>query len=97
MSTSEMQLIAKNSGVSIGLVITLAVFVFFGGMSLGRLNANLENHEMLEIHKGADKIYVPRTEVELQFKVMQNDINQIKKTQAEMLRTNQAILIEVTK
>ena len=92
-----MQLIAKNSGVSIGLGITLAVFVFFGGMSLGSLNANLDNHEMLEIHKGADKLYVPRTEVELQFEAMQSDIEEIKTTQNLMLKTQQAILIEVTK
>ena len=77
--------IGKYSGISIGLGLTLMVAVFWGGMSLGTIKTNLENHEELEMHSGTTKVYVPRTEVEMQFKSMQSDIKDIKDTQRLIL------------
>ena len=85
MSGSDIGLIAKNSGISIGLVITLSIAIFWGGVSLGSIRTSLENHEELEMHSGTTKVYVPRTEVEMQFKSMQSDIKDIKDTQRLIL------------
>ena len=85
MSTSDMQLIAKNSGMSIGLFITFGAFLFFGGAKMGRLEERMETHQELQTHKGASELFVPRTEVELQFVDIQTDIQEIKDTQKLIL------------
>lgn len=85
-----MQLIAKNTGMSIGIFLTFCVFVFYGGERIGNYNARLDIHEGLQTHKGTSELFVPRSEVELQFKAMRSDIEEIKETQ-------QLILLELRK
>lgn len=85
-----MAMIAKNSGVSIGLAVILGTFIFMGGMALGSIRTTVEAHQLLETHEGAHSLFIPRTEATLQFDAMQKDIEEIKATQLK-------ILIEVRK
>ena len=72
MSGTELTMIAKNSGLSIGLGLTLAVFIFFGGRELGKLEANLDAHELLNT---------------VQFDEIKSDISEIKQTQSLILKS----------
>lgn len=74
MSRDEMQLIAKNSGMSIGLFITFGLFIFFGGMALGSIRTTIETHENLPSHNGQTEMFVSRSEVDLQFKLLRNEV-----------------------
>lgn len=67
---NELTMIAKNSGLSIGLGLTLAVFIFFGGRELGKLEASLRAHETLN---------------SVQFTEIKDDIQEIKDDQKEIL------------
>lgn len=68
---NELTMIAKNSGLSIGLGLTLSVFIFFGGRELGKLESSLEAHERLNA---------------VQFEELKQDISEIKGTQAVILK-----------
>jgi len=81
----NMQLIAKNSGLSIGLVITLASFMFFGGMALGSIRTTMETHEKLPVHAGQKDLYVPRTEVDLQFRLVRKELEKNRELMEEVL------------
>lgn len=85
-----MQLVAKNSGITIGLAITIATFLFFGGMTLGSINTSLDSHQSLPAHIGQEKIFVPRAEADIQF-------NLIRKELEANRRLMEKILIEVKK
>lgn len=82
----QMTLIAKSSGLSIGLAVTLGVFIFWGGLRLGSLQAKQLAHEELATHKGVPELFVPKSEIELRFKAMEENIKEIKATQKEILQ-----------
>jgi hypothetical protein len=67
----ELSMIAKNSGLSIGLVLTVSVFIFFGGRSLGKMEAELEAHKELN---------------RVQFGAIAEDVREIKATQVVILK-----------
>lgn len=66
----EFAMIAKNSGLSIGLALTMAVFIFFGGRELGKMEAELNAHKDL---------------TNVKFEGIKDDIADIKATQTIIL------------
>ena len=72
------QTINNNTPITMGLAIALVTAVFWGGYKLGTLEQRMDAHEILDMHKGAKELFVPRTEVELILSVMQSDIKDIK-------------------
>lgn len=80
-----MTTIAKSTSLSIGLVITLAIGVFFGGVALGKIEARVKAHEILESHEGTKKLYVPKGEINLQFISFQRQLDDLKAGQVIIL------------
>ena len=82
----EWMMIAKNTGLSIGVFFVLAVAIFFGGVSLGKVETKIETHESLDSHEGTKDLFVPKGEVDLQFASVQRQLNELKAWQKEILK-----------
>ena len=83
---NEIMTIAKNSSLSIGLAITLAIAIFFGARWLGATEMKIENHEQLDTHEGTMQLFVPKGEVKLQFEYIERELKEIKETQKQILK-----------
>jgi hypothetical protein len=82
----EIMTIAKNTTLSVGLFITLAVAIFFGGKALGAMEERVQAHEDLEAHEGTKALFVPKGEVDLQFQSVQRQLNDLQAGQKEILK-----------
>lgn len=88
----ETKTLSKATPITIGLVIVFVLAAFWSGNMFATINSKLDSHVEQDVHKGVIENYVQKTEMELQFRLLREEIKSSSLLlKAEMERLNDVV------